>query len=53
MNGTVLLLLVQDVTGIAVVGVAARVPEAILCRSDLDTVVHHGFLCPARRWGVH
>ena len=53
MNGTILLLLVVDVSGIAVVGIAARVPEAILSRSQLDTIVYRECLCPARRWGAH
>ena len=33
MIGTVLLFLVQDVAGVAVVSVATRVLEALLCRS--------------------
>jgi len=37
MNGTILLLMVEDVMGVAIMGVAACVPEAILCRSQLDT----------------
>ena len=52
-NGTVLLLLVQDVAGVAVVVVAVRVPKSMLYRSQLDTIVHRGCLCPVRRWGVH
>ena len=61
---TVPLLLVEDVAGVTVVGVATRVPDALLYRSQLDTVVHCACLRPGRRayrgclvpshwWGVH
>ena len=40
MSGTIFLLVVQDVAGVTVVGVAVRVPKSILHRSQLDMIVY-------------
>ena len=52
-SSTVLLLLDQDIAGVAVVGIATRVPKSILHRSLLDTIVYRGCLRPVCRWGMH
>ena len=52
MSGAILLFLVQDVAGVAVVGVAARVLKAILCWSQLDTIMDHGCPCSPCWWVV-
>jgi len=54
-SGTVLflLLLIVEVSSVAVVDVATRVPKLILYRSQLDAIMHRGSLRLVRWWGVH
>ena len=49
MGHTALLLLIEDVAGVVVVGVAARVSDSLLYRRQLDKVMHCGCLCTGHR----
>jgi hypothetical protein len=43
---TALLLLVEDIAGVDIAGLPARVPDALLHRRHLDAVMHRGCFCP-------